>query len=398
MSEQKHFETDAIRMQHARSDFREHSVPLYLTSSFVFDDAEQARAMFADEIQGNIYSRYSNPNTNEFIQKLCAMEGAEDGIATASGMAAMYCSMTALLKSGDHVLACRSVFGSTHQILNTLFPRFGITHSYGDINEPETWEQKITSKTRMIFVETPSNPALDIIDLAWLGKLAAKHNLILNVDNCFATPYLQNPIKWGAHIVTHSATKFMDGQGRVLGGAIVGNKDLIKEIRFFARHTGPSMSPFNAWVLSKSLETLALRMDRHCSNAEALAKFLEGHPQVAKVKYPHLPSHPHYALAKKQMAQGGGLVTFEVKGGLEQGRKFLDSLRMISHTPNLGDTRSIAIHPASTTHSKLTEDERRAVGILPGLIRISAGLENVNDIIADVDQAINIGSNSAAYI
>jgi O-succinylhomoserine sulfhydrylase len=389
MNSEHSFETDAIRLQHERTEFREHSVPLYLTSSFVFDDAEQARAMFADEIPGNIYSRYSNPNTNEFIEKLCTMEGAEDGIATASGMAAMFCSMTALLKSGDHVLACRSVFGSTHQILNTIFPKYGISHSYADISQPETWEQKIQPNTKMIFVETPSNPALDLIDLEWLGRLAAKHNLILNVDNCFATPYLQNPIEWGAHIVTHSATKFIDGQGRVIGGAIVGRKDLIKEIRFFARHTGPSMSPFNAWLLSKSLETLAVRMDRHCSNAFQLSQYLEKHQQVLRVKYPHLPSHPHYKLAIKQMKQGGGLVTFELKGGLDQGRKFLNSLKMISHTPNLGDTRTIAIHPASTTHSKLTEDERVAVGILPGLIRIAVGLENVKDIIADVDQAIS---------
>jgi O-succinylhomoserine sulfhydrylase len=389
MSEKKKFETDAIRHQHERSAFREHSVPLYVTSSFVFEDAEQARAMFADEIPGNIYSRYSNPNTNELVDKLCILEGTEDGIATASGMAAMYCSMTALLKSGDHVLACRSVFGSTHQILNTIYPKFGITHSYADINAPETWESKIQPNTRMIFVETPSNPALDIIDLEWLGKLAAKHNLILNVDNCFATPYLQNPARWGAHIVTHSATKFMDGQGRVIAGAILGTKELIKEIRFFARHTGPSMSPFNAWIISKSLETLAVRMDRHCENALALAKHLEGHPQVSQVKYPFLPSHPQYALAKKQMKQGGGLVTFEVRGGLDQGRKFLNSLKMISHTPNLGDTRTIAIHPASTTHSKLTEEERAAVGITSGLIRIAVGLENVQDIIADVQQAID---------
>ncbi len=388
MKDKKNFETHAIRNQHERTDFREHSVPLYLTSSFVFDNAEQARAMFADEISGNIYSRYSNPNTNEFIEKLCAMEGAEDGIATASGMAAMYASMISLLKSGDHVLACRSVFGSTHQILSVLFPRFDITHSYADVTEPETWESKIQPNTKMIFVETPSNPALDIIDLEWLGKLAAKHNVILNVDNCFATPYLQQPIKWGAHLVTHSATKFIDGQGRVIGGAVVGSKELIKEIRFFTRHTGPAMSPFNAWVLSKSLETLALRMDRHCQNAMQLATELESHPQVAKVKYPHLPSHPQYALAKKQMNQGGGLVSFELKGGLEQGIKFLDSLNMISHTPNLGDSRTIAIHPASTTHSKLTEKERLAVGITPGLIRISAGLEHVADIIADIRQAI----------
>lgn len=388
MDKEKNFETDAIRHQHERSAFREHAVPLYLTSSFVFDDAEQARAMFADEIPGNIYSRYSNPNTNELVEKLCILEGTEDGITTASGMAAMFCSMTALLKSGDHVLACRSVFGSTHQILNAIYPKFGISHTYADINQPQTWESKIQPNTRMIFVETPSNPALDILDLEWLGALAKKHNLILNVDNCFATPYIQNPAKWGAHIVTHSATKFIDGQGRVIGGAILGTKELIKEIRFFARHTGPSMSPFNAWVLSKSLETLAIRMDKHCQNAMELAKWLESHNEVIKVKYPFLPSHPQYALAKKQMRLGGGLVTFEVKGGIEQGRKFLNALKMISHTPNLGDTRTIAIHPASTTHSKLTDAERAAVGITPGLIRISVGLENVEDIIADVKQAI----------
>ncbi len=390
MSKKKNFETDAIRNQHDRTPFREHSVPVYLTSSFVFDDAEQARAMFADEISGNIYSRYSNPNTNELVEKLCVMEGTEDGIATASGMAAMYCSMAALLKTGDHVLACRSVFGSTHQILNTIFPKVGITHSYADVNEPDTWEAKIQPNTKMIFVETPSNPALDLIDLEWLGKLAAKHNLILNVDNCFATPYLQNPAKWGAHLVTHSATKFMDGQGRVIGGAILGTNALIKEIRFFARHTGPSMSPFNAWILSKSLETLALRMDRHCHNALTLATYLETNQQVTKVKYPFLASHPQHALAKKQMKRGGGIVTFEIKGGLNQGRTFLNSLKMISHTPNLGDTRTIAIHPASTTHSKLTEQERLAVGITPGLIRIAVGLENIEDIIEDLRQAIEI--------
>lgn len=388
MAENKSFETEAIRHQFERSAAREHSVPLYLTSSFVFDDAEQARAMFADEIPGNIYSRYSNPNTDEFIEKLCLLEGAEDGIATASGMAAMYCSMAGLLKSGDHVLACRSVFASTHQILNTIFPKFGISYSYADINEPQTWEEKIQKNTKMIFVETPSNPALDLMDLEWVGKLAAKHKLILNVDNCFATPYLQNPVKWGAHIVTHSATKFIDGQGRVIGGAIVGKKELIKEIRFFARHTGPCMPPFNAWVLSKSLETLAVRMERHCQNALEIATRLEKNEDVSKVKYPFLASHPHHALAKKQMRLGGGLVTFEIKGGLDQGRRFLNSLKMISHTPNLGDTRTIAIHPASTTHSKLTDAERAAVGITPGLIRISAGLEDIRDIVADIEQAI----------
>lgn len=384
-----HFETDAIRTQQATTQYREHSVPLYLTSSFIFEDAEQARALFADEIPGNIYTRFSNPNNTEFIDKLCLLEGAEDGIATASGMAAMYLSMAALLRSGDHVVASRSVFGSTHQIFTVLFPRVGITHTYVDVNDDHSvWEEAIRPNTRMIFVESPSNPALDIIDLEWLGKLAANRNVILNVDNCFCTPYIQNPIRWGAGLVTHSATKFIDGQGRVIGGAVVGRKDLIKEVRYFARHTGPSMSPFNAWILSKSLETLAVRMDRHCENALKLAEFLEAHPQVELVKYPFLPSHPHFSLAKKQMKSGGGVVTFEVKGGIGQGRRFLDSLKMISHSANLGDVRTIATHPASTTHSKLTDPERAAVGITPGLIRVSTGLEHIDDIIADVKQAI----------
>lgn len=388
MSEQNHFETSAIRTQAERSSFREHSTPIYFTSSFVFDDAEQARALFADEIQGNIYTRFSNPNTSEFIEKVCQMEGAEDGFAVASGMSAMFTSMAAFLKSGDHLLICRSVFGSTHQIVTQLFPRWGIQHSYADIDQPETWEALIKPNTKMIFVETPSNPSLDLIDLEWLGKLAAKHNLILNVDNCFATPYIQAPIKWGAHLVTHSATKFMDGQGRAIGGIIVGSKELIKEVRFFSRHTGPSMSPFNAWILSKSLETLAVRMDRHCENALKLAQWLETHPEVERVKYPHLPSHPQYALAKKQMSQGGAMVTFYVKGGVDKGRSFLNKLELLSHTANLGDSRTIATHPASTTHSKLTDEERAKVGILPGLIRISVGLEHVDDIIKDIDQAL----------
>lgn len=384
----QHFETQAVRTQADQSSYREHSVPLYLTSSFTFEDAEQARALFADEIPGNIYTRFSNPNTTEFIEKLCLLEGAEDGIATASGMSAMFTSMAALLKSGDHILASRSLFGSTHQILTMIFPKWGITHSYADIDKPETWEKLIQPNTRMIFVETPSNPALDMIDLEWLGKLAAKHKLILNVDNCFATPYLQQPMKYGAHIVTHSATKFMDGQGRAIGGAIVGNKDLIKDIRFFARHSGPSMSPFNAWILSKSMETLAVRMERHCDNAFKIAAHLEKHSEVERVIYPFLPSYPQYELARKQMRLGGAIVTVIVKGGVERGRRFLNALQLLSLTANLGDTRSIATHPASTTHSKLSDADRAAVGILPGLIRISAGLEHVDDIIADIRQAL----------
>ena len=388
MADKRHFETNAIRQQTPRSAQREHSVPIYATSSFVFDNAEQARATFANEVDGNIYSRFSNPNNDEFIDKLCLLEGAEAGIATASGMAAMFISIASFLKSGDHILASRSLFGSTHQILTQLLPRWGISHTYVSIQEPGSWEASIQENTKMIFVETPSNPGLDLIDLGWLGNIAEKHNLILNVDNCFATPYLQNPLKLGAHLVTHSATKFIDGQGRALGGAVVGKEALIKEVKFLARHTGPAMSPFNGWILSKSLETLAVRMDRHCQNAHKLALALDSHEEVISVKYPFLPTHPQYELAKKQMRQGGGLFTFELTGGLVRGKRFLDALQMLSLTANLGDTRTICTHPASTTHSKLTDEERKAVGITPGLIRLSVGLEHVDDIESDLLQAI----------
>jgi O-succinylhomoserine sulfhydrylase len=383
-----HPETLAIRTQVETTAEREHSVPVYLTSSFVFDSAEQARALFADEEAGNIYSRYSNPNTDELVRKLCLLEGAEDGIATASGMAAVYVSMAALLKSGDHVLAARSLFGSTHQILTRLFPRWGIPFDYADIGRPESFEKLLRKETRLIFVETPSNPGLDLIDLEWLGRLARSREIPLIVDNCFATPYLQRPIPLGTDLVVHSATKYLDGQGRTLGGAIVGRKDLIAECRFFARHTGPALSPFNAWILSKSLETLAVRMDRHCSNALALAKHFEGHADLEEVRYPFLPSHPHHQLARRQMKQGGGVVVIVVKGGLDRARRFLDAIELLSHSPNLGDSRSIVTHPTSTTHSKLTEEERRQVGIVPGLVRISVGLEHVEDLIADVEQAL----------
>ncbi|HVD98793.1 MAG TPA: aminotransferase class I/II-fold pyridoxal phosphate-dependent enzyme [Cytophagaceae bacterium] len=386
--ENKKFETIAIRTQTPRTQYHEHSTPLFMTSSFVFDDAEHARALFADEVQGNIYTRFSNPNNTEFIEKICKLEGAEDGFAVASGMSAVFTSMASFLKSGDHVLVSKSVFGSTIQILTNIFPRWGITHTFADISKPETWEGLIKENTKLIMVETPSNPALDLIDLEWLGKLAQKYNLILDVDNCFATPYLQNPIKWGAHVVTHSATKFIDGQGRAIGGIIVGTKELIKEVRFFARHTGPALSPFNSWILSKSLETLALRMDRHCDNALKLAQYLEQHPEVELVKYPFLPSHPQYQLAKKQMKAGGGIVTFLVKGGLERGRRFLNATEMASHSANLGDSRTIVTHPASTTHSKLSEEDRQSVGIMSGLIRVSVGLEHIDDIITEIGSAL----------
>jgi O-succinylhomoserine sulfhydrylase len=388
MSDYKHFETKAIRTQLGNEQFREHTAPIFMTSSFTFEDAEQARAMFNDEIEGNIYTRFSNPNNEEFINKLNLLEGTEDGISTASGMSAMFSSMAALLQSGDHVISSRSIFGSTHQLFTKVFPKWGIESSYADLLDPQSFERLIKPNTKMIFVETPSNPGLDLVDLEYLGKLAASYNLILNVDNCFATPYLQNPAKYGAHLVTHSATKFIDGQGRAIGGAILGKKDLIKEIRFFTRHTGPALSPFNGWILSKSLETLAVRMDRHCENALKLAEYLEDHSELEFVKYPFLPSHPQHELAKKQMRAGGGIITIGLKGGLERSKLFLDNLKTLTLSANLGDTRTIVTHPASTTHSKLTEEERAAVGIVPGLVRISVGLENVNDILEDIENAL----------
>ncbi|MFD2037273.1 trans-sulfuration enzyme family protein [Belliella marina] len=383
-----HFETDAIRIGSSKSNQREHSAPLYLTSSFTFDSAEEARAMFAEEIQGNIYSRYANPNSSELLEKVCAAEGTEDGIATASGMAAMFGSIASLLQQGDHILASRSLFGSTHQLLTRVFPKWGISSSYGDISDIANWDKLIQPNTKMLFIETPSNPGLEIIDLEWIGKFAAAHNLILVVDNCFATPYLQQPAKWGAHIVTHSATKYIDGQGRVLGGLILGTSELIKEVQFFTRHTGPSISPFNAWILAKSMETLAVRMDRHCESALKVASYFQDSKDLDFVKYPFLPSHPQFDLAKKQMKHGGGIITLTLKGGIQRAQRFIDELQMISVTANLGDSRSIVTHPASTTHSKLSEEERLQVGISDGLVRLSVGLEHQEDIIKDVERAL----------
>ncbi|UUC46818.1 trans-sulfuration enzyme family protein [Flavobacterium cerinum] len=383
------FETQAIRTQAERSQYLEHSVPLYLTSSFIFEDAEDMRASFAEEKDRNIYSRFTNPNTSEFVDKMCKMEGAESGYAFATGMAAVYATFAALLNSGDHIVSASSVFGSTHTLFTKYFPKWNITTSYFNTNQPETIENYIQPNTKILFAESPTNPAVDILDLEYLGKIAKKHNLILIVDNCFATPYIQNPIAFGADLVVHSATKLIDGQGRVLGGVTVGKEDLIREIYLFARNTGPALSPFNAWILSKSLETLPVRVEKHCENAEKIARFLEEHPKVQTVKYPFLKSHPQYEVAKKQMRLGGNIVAFEIKGGITAGRQFLDKIRLCSLSANLGDTRTIVTHPASTTHSKLTEQERLAVSITDGLVRISAGLESVNDIIADLEQALS---------
>ena len=382
------FETNAIRTQLKRTENLEHSVPLYLTSSFVFEDAEDMRASFAEEKERNIYSRYSNPNSSEFIEKVCQMEGAESGFAFASGMAAVFSTLAALLDSGDHVLSARSIFGSTHSLFTNFFPKWNIDHTYFKIDELDKLESLITPKTKIIYAETPTNPGVDVLDLEELGKIAKKHNLILVIDNCFASPYLQQPIKFGADLVIHSGTKLMDGQGRVLAGITVGSAALMDKVYRFSRITGPALSPFNAWVLSKSLETLAIRVDRHCNNALKLAEFLEGNDKVNWVKYPFLKSHPKYEIAKKQMKAGGCVVAFEVKGGLEAGREFFDSIKLLSLSANLGDSRTIVTHPASTTHSKLSVEERAAVGISDGTVRISVGLEHIDDIIADIAQAL----------
>ncbi|AZA72936.1 trans-sulfuration enzyme family protein [Chryseobacterium indoltheticum] len=385
----ENFETLAIRTQTERSQFDEHSTPLYLTSSFVFEDAEDMRASFAEEKSKNLYSRFSNPNVKEFTDKIVKMEGAEAGYAFATGMAAIYSTFATLLNAGDHIVSCQSVFGSTHTLFTKYFPKWNIETTYFKAEDSENVEKYIKLNTKILYLETPTNPAIEILDLEFFGQIAKKHNLIFIVDNCFATPYLQLPIKYGADVVVHSATKLIDGQGRVLGGVAVGREDLIREIYLFARNTGPAMSPFNAWVLSKSLETLAIRVERHCENALKVAEFLESHPNVELTKYPFLPSHPSYEVAKKQMRLGGNIVAFEIKGGIEGGRKFLDKIKICSLSANLGDTRTIVTHPASTTHSKLTDEERNEVGITAGLVRCSVGLENVDDIIADLKQALD---------
>lgn len=376
--------TKAIRTRLDQTNEMEHSSPLFLTSSFCFDNAEEMRATFADELDNNIYSRFSNPNVQELIDRMVVLEGAEAGYATASGMSAVFSSFMALMKQGDHLLACNAIFGSTHTVISKYLPKFGIEYTYVSADKPEEWEAAIKPNTKMIYIETPTNPGLDIIDLEWVGALAKKHQIVLNVDNCFATPMGQRPIEYGADIVVHSATKWLDGQGRVLGGVIVGKKELIQEIYLFCRSTGPALSPFNAWVISRSLETLDVRMERHSKNALQIATALEHHDKISWLKYPMLASHPQHEIAKKQMKNGGGIVCFELKGGIENGRKFLDNLQMLSLTANLGDTRSIASHPASTTHAKLSEAERLAVNITPGLIRISVGLEDWNDILNDI--------------
>ena len=385
----QHPETKAIRLQTERTNQKEHATPLFLTSSFTYDSAEDMAAAFTDDsLDVNIYTRYSNPTVNEFIDKMVVLEGAEDGIATGTGMAAIFSTFMTFLSKGDHIISASAVFGSTHTILTKYLPKWGIELSYFDMNQPGSIEKLVRSETKMLYLETPSNPGLDIIDIEFVAAICKKHNILFVVDNCFATPAVQQPIQFGADLVLHSATKFIDGQGRVMGGVVVGAKEFVDPLYLFIRNTGPSLSPFNAWILSKSLETLFIRMEKHASSALFIAEQLQSHPKVSRVKYPFLTSHPQYEIAKKQMRNGGGVVTFEIKGGIESGRKFLNFLQMLSRTNNLGDSRTIASHPASTTHSKLTEAERTSVGITPGLIRISVGLEHPDDILADIIQAL----------
>lgn len=385
--------TKAIRTQTDQTQFREHSTPLYLTSSFTFETAEQGKALFDETEQGNLYSRFSNPTVQEFVDKVCMLEDCEDGVATATGMAAVFASLAGILESGDHLIASRALFGSAHQIITQILSKWGITHTYLDASAPEEeWEAAVQPNTKMVYVETPSNPGLELVDMAMIGRLCEKHGLIFNVDNCFATPVLQNPAEFGAHLVVHSATKFMEGQGRVLGGVVVGKKEYIKPLRFFCRQTGPSMSPFNAWVLTKSLETLDLRMERHCANALKLATALDEHTAVMQVNYPFLPSHPQYELAKRQMSAGGAIVTIDLEGGFERVSAFMKALQIPSLSSNLGDTRTIVTNPYTTTHSKLKPEEKAALGITEGLIRISVGLEAVEDLIEDFTQAAEVSA------
>jgi len=383
------FETKAIRTQTERSQHREHSTPIYPTSSFVYDDVAQMQALFSGETKGNIYSRFTNPSVREFEEKIAVLEKVENAMAMATGMAAVFASFMAYLKKGDHLIASQAVFGSTFQVLNQTLPEYGISCTFVDPLQPDSWERHILPNTKMFYIETPSNPGLVIIDMKFAARLCQKHGLIFSVDNCFATPYLQQPADFGADLIIHSATKFIDGQGRVLGGAVAGTHKMIEPIYKFIRRTGGSLSPFNAWVLSKSLETLAVRMDRHCENALSLAKWLQDQKGIQKVNYPFLPSHPQYNLAKKQMKLGGGIVTFELEDGVEGGKQFLDGLELLSLTANLGDTRTIASHPASTTHLRVPETDRLKIGITNGLIRISVGLEHIDDIKRDIKRGLS---------
>jgi O-succinylhomoserine sulfhydrylase len=382
-------ETLAVRAGIARSQFNEHSEALYLTSSFVFENAAQAAARFQGGEPGNIYSRFTNPTVTAFQERLAALEGAQACVATASGMSAILATAMALLKAGDRIVSSSSIFGATVQLFSNILSRFGVETTYVDGTDPAAWKAAISPDTRLLFVETPSNPLTEVFDIAALARLAKSAGVLLVVDNCFCTPALQRPLDLGADLVIHSATKYLDGQGRVLGGAILGQRDLVMDgIYGFLRTAGPSLSPFNAWVLLKGIETLKIRMEAQSQGALALARWLEAHPRIKRVFYPGLPSHPQYELARRQQRSGGAVVSFEVKGDREAAWRVIDSTRMISITANLGDTKSTITHPATTTHGRISPEARARAGITEGLLRVAVGLESAKDICADLERGL----------
>jgi O-succinylhomoserine sulfhydrylase len=388
MADEYELETLAIRAGVHRSQFNEHSEALYLTSSFVFDSAAQAAARFSGAEPGNIYARFTNPTVTAFQERLAALEGAEFCVATASGMAAILATVMGLLSAGDHVVASRSIFGSTVQLFNNILKRFGVETTFVSATDTAEWRAAVQPNTKLFFLESPSNPLTEISDIAALAAIAKESGAWLAVDNCFCSPILQRPLELGADIVIHSATKYLDGQGRVLGGAVLGKKELLEGVYGFLRTAGPTMSAFNAWVILKGLETLKLRMDAHSANALALARWLEAQPQVERVYYPGLASHPQHALAMQQQKSGGGIVAFEVKGGKDAAWRVVDATRMISITANLGDTKTTITHPPTTTHGRITPEQRAAAGIKDGLLRVAVGLEAVSDVQADIARGL----------
>ena len=384
------FDTLAIRTGHRRTAECEHSEPIFPTSSFVFGSAAEAAARFSGDQPGNIYARFTNPTVRNFEQRLAMLEGGESCVATASGMAAILSVCLALLKTGDHIVCSRSVFGTTTVLLEKYMGKFGVDTSFVDLTSIDAWQQAIQANTRILFLETPSNPLCEVADIPALADLAHAHGCLLVVDNCFCTPALQQPLKLGADIIVHSATKYLDGQGRIIGGAVVGNRELVgTDVFGVIRSAGPSMSPFNAWVALKGLETLSLRMKAHSSNALQLAQFLQQHPQVERVFYTGLKDHPQYELARRQQKDFGGIVSFEVKGGREQAWKLIDGTRMVSITANLGDTKTTITHPATTTHGRLTDAQKQSSGVSEGLIRIAVGLEDIEDIMIDIARGLD---------
>jgi O-succinylhomoserine sulfhydrylase len=385
-------ETLGIRIGHRRTPEGEHSEPIFATSSFVFNNAAEAAARFAGDAEGNIYSRFTNPTVRTFEERLAAMEGGESCVATASGMSAILATCMGLLEQGDHIVSSRSIFGSTTMLFNKYLSRFGIETDYADLSNPADWERRITPKTRMLFVETPSNPLIELGDIRALADLARTKGCLLVVDNCFCTPALQRPLDLGADIVIHSATKYLDGQGRAVGGAVVGDRKRVGEDVFgVLRTAGPTMSPFSAWIFLKGLETLSLRMQAHSDNARRLAEWLVGQPDVVRVHYPGLIDHPQHLLCEMQQKSPGGIVSFEVAGGREQAWRVIDATRMLSITANLGDAKSTITHPATTTHGRLSVEEREAVGISDGLLRVAVGLEAIVDIRRDLERGLQSG-------